>query len=423
MKYLNMLRKTLLFNYTVNKLIQSPDKIEIRWGIILPVIFLIGISFITLKHTSADMPFFSSTFIKQFIWFGLGCMVFIAAQWLRIQFFHEYAYHLYGLLVLLIGLTYFMPVIGGSQRWLLLGPISFQPSEIGKLFLVFAIARVLADQTENMNEIKIIFIVLVTAVIPALLVFKQPDFGTAIVYGFIVFPMLYWSGVRSFYLFSMLAPVISIISAFNLSIFSAWMGILIIIIYFSQPKIVIGAAHFLINIGCGIISPFIWNNLLFHHQKERILTLLNPMRDPQGAGYQVIQSIIAIGSGGLWGKGVGEGTQTQLRYLPVRDTDFIISVIGEELGLLGITIILAAFFFMLYWIITYAGIISNRFSSLTLIGFASIIFIHLTVNFGMTVGLLPVTGLPAPFLSYGGSFLLTCMFILALSNNIINHHI
>ena len=151
--------------------------------------------------------------------------------------------------------------------------------------------------------------------------------------------------------------------------------------------------------------------------------LLNPMLDPQGAGYQVIQSIIAIGSGGLWGKGVGEGTQTQLRYLPVRDTDFIISVIGEELGLLGITIILAAFFFMLYWIIAYAGIISNRFSSLTLIGFASIIFIHLTVNFGMTVGLLPVTGLPAPFLSYGGSFLLTCMFILALSNNIINHHI
>ena len=102
---------------------------------------------------------------------------------------------------------------------------------------------------------------------------------------------------------------------------------------------------------------------------------------------------------------------------------FIISVIGEEFGLLGITIILIAFFFMLYWITTYAGIISNRFSSLTLIGFASIIFIHLIVNFGMTVGLLPVTGLPAPFLSYGGSFLLSCMFILALSNNIINHHI
>jgi len=132
---------------------------------------------------------------------------------------------------------------------------------------------------------------------------------------------------------------------------------------------------------------------------------------------------IAIGSGGIWGKGVGEGTQTQLRYLPVRDTDFIVSVIGEEMGLLGITVILVVFFTMLYWIIVYAGIISNRFSSLTLIGFASILFIHLAVNMGMTVGLLPVTGLPAPFLSYGGSFLLSCMLILALSTNIINHHI
>jgi rod shape determining protein RodA len=179
----------------------------------------------------------------------------------------------------------------------------------------------------------------------------------------------------------------------------------------------------MVNIGCGVLSPLIWNNILYHHQKERILTLLNPLRDPHGTGYQVIQSIIAIGSGGMWGKGIGEGTQTQLRYLPVRDTDFIISVIGEELGLFGITIILIAFSVMLYWIIVYAGIISNRFSSLTLIGFASILFIHLAVNMGMTVGLLPVTGLPAPFLSYGGSFLLSSMFILALSNNIINYHI
>jgi rod shape determining protein RodA len=254
-------------------------------------------------------------------------------------------------------------------------------------------------------------------------VFKQPDFGTAIVYGFIAIPMLYWSGIRSFYLFSVIAPVISIIAAFNLLIFSIWMTVLLVIIYFSQPRIIHGVAHFIANISCGIMAPYIWNNILYHHQKERILTLLNPMRDPQGAGYQVIQSIIAIGSGGLWGKGPGQGTQTQLRYLPVRDTDFIISVIGEEMGLAGIFIILFCFFIMLYWIITYAASISNRFSSLVLVGFVSILFIHFTVNLGMTVGLLPVTGLPAPFLSYGGSFLLTCTIILAMVNSIINHHI
>ncbi len=418
-----MLRETLLYNNFLNKIFRAPDKIVFRWGMLFPVFILMCISFITLKYTSVNSTFFSSTFTKQIIWFGLGSIVFIMAQWIRIQYFQEYAFHFYGILIILIGITYFMPVIGGSQRWLIFGPISFQPSEIGKLLLVFVIARVLTDQKGNMNEIKLLLLILIMALIPALLVFKQPDFGTAIVYGFIAIPMLYWSGIRSFYLFSVIAPFVSIIAAFNIYFFSLWIGILVFVIYYNQPKITIGVSQFIINIGCGILSPFIWNNILYFHQKERILTLLNPTRDPHGAGYQVIQSIIAIGSGGLWGKGVGEGTQTQLRYLPVRDTDFIVSVIGEEMGLLGISIILIVFFTMLYWIIVYAGIISNRFSSLTLIGFASILFIHLAVNMGMTVGLLPVTGLPAPFLSYGGSFLLSCMLILALSTNIINHHI
>jgi|TARA_B110000116_G_C16752843_1_gene544252 rod shape determining protein RodA len=418
-----MLRKTFLYNYYLNKIFRAPDKIVIRWGMLVPVLILMGIGFITLKYTSLNSSFFTSTFTKQIVWFAIGSIVFILAQWIRIQYFQEYAYHFYGFLIILIGITYFMPVIGGSHRWLIIGNVSFQPSEIGKLLLVFVIARVLADQKGNMNEIKLLLLILVMALIPALMIFKQPDFGTAIVYGFIAIPMLYWSGIRSFYLFSVIAPFVSIISAFNIYFFSLWMGILILVIYFNQPKITIGVSQFIINIGCGIISPFIWYNFLYSHQKERILTLLNPTRDPHGTGYQVIQSIIAIGSGGLWGKGVGEGTQTQLRYLPVRDTDFIVSVIGEEMGLLGITIILVVFFTLLYWIIVYAGIISNKFSSLTLIGFASILFIHLAVNMAMTVGLLPVTGLPAPFLSYGGSFLLSCMLIVALSTNIINHHI
>ena len=147
------------------------------------------------------------------------------------------------------------------------------------------------------------------------------------------------------------------------------------------------------------------------------------MNDPQGAGYQVIQSMTAIGSGGFWGKGLGSGTQTQLRFLPVRDTDFIISVIGEEMGLFGITLLLIAFSMIFYWFIGFADTMSNKFCSLSLIGFASILFVHLIVNMGMTVGLFPVTGLPVPFLSYGGSFLLTCFLILGLVNNMISQNI
>ena len=177
------------------------------------------------------------------------------------------------------------------------------------------------------------------------------------------------------------------------------MIIFVIIIYLNRPKVFYGSINFLINVICGALSPFIWNNILYDHQRNRILTLLNPMRDPQGSGYQVIQSMTAIGSGGFWGKGLGSGTQTQLRFLPVRDTDFIISVIGEEMGLFGIIIILISFIIIFYWIISYAEAISNRFLALTLIGFASILFIHLIVNMGMTVGLFPVTGLPVPFLN------------------------
>ncbi len=418
--------KILQYNFInkiINKLIYQPDRFLIRWWIFIPVTVLMFISFITLKHTSLDAVILQSTFLKQIIWFGFGCIIFHFFQWIRIQFFQEYAYHFYGILLILILITYFMPEIGGANRWISFGSISFQPSELGKIILVFIVARILSDQKDNVNQVKLLLITLVTVMVPSSLIFNQPDFGTAIIYSFLFFPMLYWSGINSYYLFVIIAPIISIISAFNIIFFSIWMGLLILAIYISQPRFINGVIQFVINILFGVLSPYIWNNVLYPHQRSRILTLINPMSDPHGAGYQVIQSIIAIGSGGIWGKGIGEGTQTQLRYLPVRDTDFIISVIAEEWGLFGIMVILISFYILIYWLIIYAGSISNEFSSLVLIGFASILFAHLVVNMGMTVGLLPVTGLPAPFLSYGGSFLITCLIILGIANNIINYHI
>ena len=411
-----------LYNSFINKLFQSPDKFNFSWRIINPALVLILISCLTLKYTNYDVSFFASTYIKQLVWLSLGLMLLIIVQWFRVQFLQEYAYHFYILLLLMIILTYYMPIKGGSQRWILIGFLSFQPSEIGKLLLVFALARFISDYQGKIDDSKILLMGLLMVLIPSLLIFKQPDFGTAIVYAFISLPMLYWGSVKPYYLFSILAPFFSIVSAFNLTVFSIWMIILVIIIYFNQPKVLQGTVNFILNISFGVLAPYIWDNLLYDHQRARIQTLLSPLQDPQGTGYQVIQSITAIGSGGMWGKGLGQGTQTQLRFLPVRDTDFIISVIGEEIGLFGIIIIILAFIMVLYWIITYAAIISNKFASLTLIGFVSILFIHLIVNMGMTVGLLPVTGLPVPFLSYGGSFLLTCMLILALTNNIINKH-
>ena len=153
------------------------------------------------------------------------------------------------------------------------------------------------------------------------------------------------------------------------------------------------------------------------------MTLLTPASDPQGSGYQVIQSIISIGSGGFWGRGWGEGSQTPLNFLPVKDTDFIISVIGEELGFITIFFILSCLTWFIYWCFDFAVRIENRYGSLLVLGLSSVIFMHIVINMGMVSGLLPVTGLPVPFISYGGSFFVSCAIIVGLINNIVNNQI
>jgi len=413
----------MIYNNLLGKAFYSKGHWSLRWRLIFPVLILLLISCLTLKYSNLDVEFLKSTFFKQLVWIVFGILIFIIVQRLRLQVFNEYAYHLYIILLLLLLLTYFMPSIGGASRWVMVGGFAFQPSEVGKLLIIFTLARFISDYKGKINDAILLYCALLIIFFPSILIFNQPDFGTAIVYVFVVFPMLYWGGVKPFYIFSVVAPLISIITAFDLTIFSIWMLVLCLLIYFENPKILIATISLIMNVICGISSPFIWNQILFPHQRERLLTLLNPMRDPHGSGYQIIQSMTAIGSGGFWGKGLGEGTQTQLRYLPVRDTDFIISVIGEELGLVGIFIILCLFYIIFYWLISYAYVISNKFFSISLIGFCSVIFIHLIINLGMVVGLLPVTGLPVPFISYGGSFLLTSIIIVALVNNIIEQRI
>ena len=206
-----------------------------------------------------------------------------------------------------------------------------------------------------------------------------------------------------------------------MTLFSIWIGLVLVVLYVTQPKLKSAIGIFVTNILFGTISTIIWDKL-YPHQKNRILTFINPELDPTGAGYQILQSKTAIGSGGLIGVGLGQGTQTHLRFLPVKNSDFIISVIGEEFGLIGISLIIIAFGFLIYWMFNYSQIIRNQFGSLTIVGFASILFFHSLVNMGMAVGLFPVTGLPLPFISYGGTFLLSMFLILGVTQNIINNN-
>ena len=409
----------------LNKIFIKEFNFKLVWPIIIPIISLSIFGLILLRSTSFDCVDCNTNYISfynQLKWVGVGVVIFIIIQFLRLKVFNEYAYHIYIFLLIGLFITYFMPEKGGSHRWICFGPICFQPSEIGKVILVFTIAKFLSDRKDDKNQLKTIILTLVIGFVPALMVFFQPDLGTALVYLAIIFPMLYWIGIRPFYLFMFIAPVISMFASYSTCTFSIWMFVLMMVLFYSQPTIKNATYIFIINICFGLTSIKVFDSL-YPHQQDRLLTLLDPMRDRFGSGYQVYQSIISISSGGISGKGFNQGTQSNLQYLPEKSTDFIIAVAAEEFGLLGISFILFLFSIFMYWVTEYLHKLNNDFSSLTIVGAFTILYVHLIVNMGMTVGVFPVTGLPAPFLSYGGTFFLTCAIIVGIINNNVTNNI
>tara|TARA_Y100001968_G_scaffold272282_1_gene264392 strand:+ start:14766 stop:15998 length:1233 start_codon:yes stop_codon:yes gene_type:complete len=400
------------------------QRISFRWSIITPVLFFVIVGLFSLSSTSdLSNVSLSSTFYKQCVWFLLGIIAFFVSQFIRLQFFYDCSYIFYFFLIFLIGLTMFAPEIKGAKSWLVFGPIYFQPSELGKIFYVSCMARFFSDNYAKNDFSFYLFFILVLALIPPLLVIRQPDLGTAISYLSIILPILYWSNTRLYVIFFIISPIFSIFATYQLWIFYLWMFLFFIVLIVSRPRAVIAIFNFILNIACAISAPFIWDNFLEPHQQKRILTFLNPMLDPLGAGYQVIQSMISIGSGGFWGQGLGDGTQTHLKFLPVQDSDFIISVTAEEMGFKIIFLIIFFIAFFVYWCFIYASKIENRYVSTLIVGCATIIYSHMIINLGMISGLLPVTGLPAPFISYGGSFFLTCSIILGIINNAVNNNL
>ena len=406
--------------YYVNRLFDFNNRFYIALRIILPIIFLLGIGLVLLMSASQDQNI--SSFDRQINWIILGTFSFFILQYVRRQIFYEYAYILYIInIFLLIIPILVVEIVGGASSWINLGFAKFQPSELGKVIMVFVISKFLADNNENLSDFKKISYSILIVLIPSLLVFVQPDYGTAIIYLLILIPMLYWSGVSAFNLFIFLAPFVSIIAVYDFYIFYFWMLVVVILYYLFQIKLIYGIINFMINITSALFAKWAWDNLLKDHHRIRLEILFDPESAPYGAGYQIIQSKIAIGSGGLLGVGWGKGTQTHLSFLPVRDTDFILSVGAEELGLVLVLSIMISFLYFTYNMLDYSERIFNKFSSLILVGFSSIIFFHFIINFGMTIGLLPVIGLPLPFISYGGTFLLTCFAIVAIANNIISN--
>ena len=360
----------------------------------------------------------SNAFFKQLIF--LGPAVFLMFVFLIIpkKLIHEYVYILYGSIVLFVILPYFSAQVADTHRWIDIGlPFNLQPSEIAKLVIVLTLARYLSDRKIEFDHFGAILIPFIIAFIPAAIVLNQPDLGTAIVMMSPVIPMLYWVGARPFHLFLVIAPVLSIVTAFDVSVFTSWTIIMGIIIFLSKPKLWSGISIFFSNIFLGLVFPLFWNGFLRPYHRNRILTAINPELDPLGSGYQVIQSKTALGSGGFFGKGWSEGTQTQLKFLPVQESDFIVSVIGEELGFFAILIMIFLFLYLIMKILYLAFHSTDRFSGLVLVGISTIFLSHIFVNCSMASGMIPVKGLPLPFVSYGGSFLLSSFIMIGIVIN------
>jgi len=397
---------------------------ELNLSLYFLAFFLVFIGLTALNSISQqyDEKFLSSPFIKQILLLIPSFIFSLLVLGIPKSQIHKYVYHFYFIGIILVVLPFFFEKHAGTHRWLHVGlPFMIQPSEFAKLFTILALARYLSDHNLQMKKFKSIIFPIIIAIIPTGIVMNQPDLGTSIVILAPVIPMLYWSGANSFYLFLIIAPFLSMLTVFHNVAFSMWALILAITIILSRTPLIYSILLFFSNIFLGLLSPVLWG-MLSKYQQNRIITFFNPDKDPLGAAYHIIQSKTAIGSGGLFGKGWGEGTQTHLKFLPVQESDFILSVLSEELGFICILLLLSIVGILIHTIIRNSFLSKDRFSSLVLIGIATIFLSHVFVNTAMTVGLIPVKGLPFPFVSAGGSFLFSSFLMLGLAINLSSNY-
>lgn len=386
------------------------------WRLFFIIFGLISFSLITLYSISDNPLSFNSSFYRQCIFLIFSSIVFIIIKNIPIKIIHDNSTLIFIATLILCIIPFFLPRVEYTYRWIDLGFFYIQPSEYLKCATVIVIAKYLSNHQLEVKDNSIIIIPSLLTILSAFIVLNQPDLGTAAIIFAPLLPMLLWAGVSNFTIFLMIAPIITVLAASNIISFSIWAFVMFCFFLTFQASIVNKFILYFANIFTGLLTPFLWNNLA-DYQKQRILTFLNPDLDPMGSAYHIIQSITAIGSGGLFGKGWGAGSQTQLKFLPVQESDFILSVIAEEFGFFGISIVMLLCFLLIKTLLDIAFRSSDYFASLVIIGLASILLSHIFINSAMTIGLMPVKGLPIPFISAGGSFLLSCFIMIGLVVN------
>jgi len=351
--------------------------IHFDWTLFGIVLILTSIGILNLYSITAPWEVAGTpVYLKQTFWFLIGLVLMIAIAFIEYRFYSDFAYIAYTIsLVLLVMVLAYGIITSGAQRWVKIGPIAFQPSEFVKISLILALAkffhRAPSREGYSLKHLTFPFLLLV---FPMVLILKQPDLGTAIILFLVFFSILLYIKIR-------------------------WSSLIALVL--------VGAS----------ILPLVWR-FLKEYQKRRIITFFNPDLDPLGAGYHLIQSKIAVGSGGITGKGFMKGTQCKLGFLPEQQTDFIFSVLGEEWGLIGSLLIVLLYFTLILWGLRIAIQAKDRFGAIVSIGVVAMLFWHIFINIGMVLGLMPVVGIPLPLLSYGGSFLISTLIGIGLLLNV-----
>ncbi|MDH3214899.1 MAG: rod shape-determining protein RodA [Candidatus Krumholzibacteria bacterium] len=362
-------------------------------------------------------------FNRQLMWVCFAIVALLIGYATPVRYFEALAYVIYAVCVVALTLILFTKGTQTTERWIALGPMRVQPSEFMKIALLFTWGRVLSGHFSPGDRLRKTLIVFGVSLVPFLLVLKQPDLGTAIVFFVMLLPVLYWRGFKGRQIFLILSPIVAsllIIHSEEITKNSWPFGVFIVIIfvvaYLRRSHLLESISLVAANVGVGLILPVFWGTLKTYQQK-RILNFLDPDSDKLGAGWQVFQSKIAIGSGGISGKGYLEGTQKALEFLPAKHTDFVFSVLGEEMGFVGAILVLMVFAVLISRALAMAVKVKSQFSSTVCVGIAAYFFFQVFINVAMTTGMAPVTGIPIPFLSYGGSSLVvSCFFIGFLLN-------
>lgn len=350
---------------------------QLDYLMLFSALVLLGIGWFAVYSTSYEQRLATGIDYaqKQLMWICIAVAIFFVAVVIDYHFLLKISFIIYAVI---LGLLLFVLIWGelryGARRWISIFGFSFQPSELAKLGIILVVSKYLVMDIDSRNKLRYIIVCGLVLMVPMMLILKQPDLGTALVFIPTIVVMLFVAGI-------------------------AW-----------KKLLVLGLV--------GIMSmPFTWF-FLKAYQKKRLLSFVNPEQDPQGAGYSIIQSKIAVGSGGFLGKGWLSGTQNRLNFLPERHTDFIFSILGEEWGFVGAVIVLILFFLIIaagFNIVRKAPDLSGRILA---VGLITMFSVQVIINIGMTIGLMPVTGLPLPFISYGGTSLVTTMATLGLLQNI-----